>query len=133
MDERWMRIALDEAKQALSEGELPVGCAIVKDGALVAAAHNEREQTSDPTAHAEVVAIRRAAEALQSWRLENCELYVTLEPCPMSAGAISQARLTRLIYGARVERYGCAGNYVAGANIAGFEKVADAMMAQGIV
>lgn len=110
MDERWMRVALDEAKLALAEGELPVGCAIVKDGALLAAAHNERERTNDPTAHAEVLAIRRAAEALGSWRLDGCELYVTLEPCPMCAGAISQARIARLVYGARDPQYGCAGS-----------------------
>ncbi len=110
MDERWMRIALDEAKLALAEGELPVGCAIVRDGELLAAAHNARERTNDPTAHAEIVAIRRATEALGSWRLESCELYVTLEPCPMCAGAISQARLSRLVYGARDPQYGCAGS-----------------------
>lgn len=110
MDERWMQIALDEARRAMAEGELPVGCAIVKGGELVAAAHNEREQTSDPTAHAEVVAIRRAADALGSWRLDGCELYVTLEPCPMCAGAISQARISRLIYGASDPQYGCAGS-----------------------
>lgn len=109
-DERWMRIALEEARLALAEGELPVGCVIVKDGVHVASGHNERERTNDPTAHAEVVAIRRAAEKLQSWRLEGCALYVTLEPCPMCAGAISQARLSRLVYGARDEKYGCAGS-----------------------
>lgn len=108
--ERWMRIALEEARQALAEGELPVGCAIVRDDALIASAHNERERTNDPTAHAEVVAIRRAAEALGSWRLDGCAIYVTLEPCPMCAGAISQARLSRLVYGARDKRYGCAGS-----------------------
>ena len=110
MDEHWMRIALDEARLALAEGELPVGCAIVKGGALIASAHNERERTNDPTAHAEVLAIRRAAAKLQSWRLEGCELYVTLEPCPMCAGAIGQARISRLVYGARDPQYGCAGS-----------------------
>ena len=109
-DVRWMRIALAEARRALAEGELPVGCAIVKDGELVAAGHNERERTGDPTAHAEIVAIRRAAAALGGWRLEGCELYVTLEPCPMCAGAISQARVPRLVYGASDPRYGCAGS-----------------------
>ena len=109
-DENWMRIALTEARRALDEGEMPVGCVIVRDGAQIASGHNLRERTNDPTAHAEIVAIRRAAEALGSWRLEGCAMYVTLEPCPMCAGAISQARLERLVYGAADERYGCAGS-----------------------
>ena len=89
-DEDFMRIALEEARQALEEGELPVGCAIARGGEVVARAHNEREQSGDPTAHAEVLAIRRAAARLGGWRLNGCTLYVTLEPCPMCAGAISQ-------------------------------------------
>ncbi len=109
-DENWMRIALTEARRALDEGEMPVGCVIVRDGTQIASGHNLRERTNDPTAHAEIVAIRRAAEALGSWRLAGCAMYVTLEPCPMCAGAISQARLERLVYGAADERYGCAGS-----------------------
>ena len=105
-----MRAAIAEAEQALLEGETPVGCAILKDGALVALGHNLREQTGDPTAHAEIVAIRRAARETNDWRLEGCTLYVTLEPCPMCAGAISQARVSRLVYGAADARYGCAGS-----------------------
>ena len=109
-DARWMRAALEEARRALDEGELPVGCVIVKDDRIVAAAHNLREQSVDPTDHAEIVAIRRAARETGDWRLTGCTLYVTLEPCPMCAGAISQARLSRLVYGAADPKYGCAGS-----------------------
>ena len=109
-DAAWMAEALREAELAASEGEIPVGCVIVRDGEIVARGHNLREQTGDPTAHAEVVAIRRAAQALGRWKLEGCTLYVTLEPCPMCAGAISQARLARLVYGASDPAYGCAGS-----------------------
>ena len=109
-DEAWMAEALREAELAASEGEIPVGCVIVRDGQLVARGHNLREQTGDPTAHAEVVAIRRAAQALGCWKLDGCTLYVTLEPCPMCAGAVSQARISRLIYGASDPAYGCAGS-----------------------
>lgn len=105
-----MQEALKEARLALAEGELPIGCVIARNGSIIAQGHNLREQTNDPTAHAEIVAMRRAAEALGSWRLEGCTLYVTLEPCPMCAGAISQARIQRLVYGAADERYGCAGS-----------------------
>lgn len=105
-----MQEALREAQLALDEGELPVGCVIARNGEIIARGHNEREHTQDPTAHAEIVAMRRAARALGSWRLEGCAIYVTLEPCPMCAGAISQARLERLVYGAADERYGCAGS-----------------------
>ena len=109
-DAAWMAEALVEAEAAAREGEIPVGCVIVRDGQLVARGHNLREQTGDPTAHAEVVAIRRAAQALGCWKLEGCALYVTLEPCPMCAGAISQARVARLVYGAPDPAYGCAGS-----------------------
>ena len=109
-DEIWMRAAIAEAERALAEGEMPVGCVIVRNGEIIAQGHNLREQTGDPTAHAEIVAMRAAAQALGSWKLTGCELYVTLEPCPMCAGAISQARLARVVYGAADERYGCAGS-----------------------
>ena len=105
-----MREAFAEACLALAEGELPIGCVIARNGEIIARGHNLREQTNDPTSHAEIVAMRRAAEVLNSWRLEDCTLYVTLEPCPMCAGAISQARVKRLVYGAADERYGCAGS-----------------------
>jgi tRNA(adenine34) deaminase len=101
MDERWMRVALDEADAAAAKGEVPVGCAIVSaTGELLATGHNLRETDEDPTAHAEVVAIRSAAQKLGTWRLEDTALYVTLEPCVMCAGAMVNARVGRVVYGA---------------------------------
>ena len=100
MHDHFMRIALEEAEQALREDEVPVGAVIVHEGRLIARAHNQREQLRDPTAHAEMVAITQAAESRQSWRLDGCTLYVTLEPCPMCAGAILQARIPTVVYGA---------------------------------
>jgi tRNA(adenine34) deaminase len=100
MHDHFMRIALEEAEQALREDEVPVGAAIVHEGRLIARTHNQREQLRDPTAHAEMIAITQAAESRQSWRLDGCTLYVTLEPCPMCAGAILQARISTLVYGA---------------------------------
>jgi tRNA(adenine34) deaminase len=95
-----MHLAIAEAQRALAEDEVPVGAVIVHNGRVVAAAHNQREQLRDPTAHAEMIAITQAAEAVGGWRLEGCTLYVTLEPCPMCAGAIIQARIPRVVYGA---------------------------------
>lgn len=109
-DETMMHEALQEARVARQQDELPVGCVITYEGKIIARAHNEREQFHDPTAHAEVVAIRRAAKHLNQWRLNGCTIYVTLEPCPMCAGAISQARLDRLVYGATDPNQGCAGS-----------------------
>jgi tRNA(adenine34) deaminase len=100
MHEHFMRIALEEAEQALRENEVPIGAVIVHEDRVIARAHNQREQLRDPTAHAEMIAITQAAESRQSWRLDGCTLYVTLEPCPMCAGAILQARLPLLVYGA---------------------------------
>ena len=100
-DERWMRIALEEADVAASKGEVPVGAVIVSaTGELLATGHNLRETDEDPTAHAEIVAIRLAAQKLGTWRLEDTTLYVTLEPCVMCAGAMVNARVGRLVYGA---------------------------------
>lgn len=95
-----MEMALDEARAAADEDEVPVGAVIVslRQG-VIARAHNQREMLKDPTAHAEMIAITQAAQALQSWRLEQCVLYVTLEPCPMCAGAIVQARVPLVVYG----------------------------------
>jgi tRNA(adenine34) deaminase len=95
-----MRLALAEAEAALVEGEVPVGAVIAHSERIIASAHNQREQLRDPTAHAEMIAITQAAEALGGWRLEGCTLYVTLEPCPMCAGAILQARIPTVVYGA---------------------------------
>jgi tRNA(adenine34) deaminase len=96
----YMQLALKEAELALGEGEVPVGAVIVHDDRVIASACNQREQLHDPTAHAEMIAITQAAEALRSWRLDGCTLYVTLEPCPMCAGAILQARIPTVVYGA---------------------------------
>jgi tRNA(adenine34) deaminase len=93
-------MALEEAAAAMGEDEVPIGVVIVHEGRVVARAHNQREQLRDPTAHAEMIAITQAAESLGSWRLDGCTLYVTLEPCPMCAGAIGQARIPTLVYGA---------------------------------
>ena len=100
MHEHFMKLALDEAEQALREDEVPIGAVIVHQERVIARAHNQREQLHDPTAHAEMIAITQAAESLRSWRLEGCTLYVTLEPCPMCAGAILQARIPTVVYGA---------------------------------
>lgn len=98
--QHYMQHALAEARAAAAEDEVPVGAVIVHDGRIIAAAHNQRETLHDPTAHAEMIAITQAAEALGGWRLEGCTLYVTLEPCPMCAGAIVQARVPTVVYGA---------------------------------
>jgi tRNA(adenine34) deaminase len=100
MHEAYMRMALQQAEAARAENEVPVGAVIVQDDRVIAAAYNQREQLRDPTAHAEMIAITQAAESLGSWRLERCRLYVTLEPCPMCAGAILQARIPFVVYGA---------------------------------
>lgn len=96
----YMRLALTQAEEAAAADEAPVGAVVVRDGGVLGTAHNLRESLHDPTAHAEILAIRQAAAALGSWRLEGCTLYVTLEPCPMCAGAIVQSRIPRLVYGA---------------------------------
>lgn len=95
----WMRAALDLASQAFEEGEVPVGAVIVLGDRIIGTGYNQREQLCDPTAHAEMIAITQAAEELRSWRLTDCTLYCTLEPCPMCAGAIVQARIPTVIYG----------------------------------
>jgi tRNA(adenine34) deaminase len=100
-DEDFMRLALAEAEKAGARGDIPIGAVIVSDGSVIAAAANEREERGDPTAHAEVLALRAAAEATGSWRLQGCTMYVTLEPCPMCAGATVLARLERLVWGAQ--------------------------------
>ena len=105
-----MEEALKEAWLALDKGEIPVGAVIVKDGEIIARGHNLRETHNDPTGHAEIVALRRAAEALGSWRLDGCEMVVTLEPCCMCAGAIAAARLDSVIFGAADKAAGCCGS-----------------------
>jgi tRNA(adenine34) deaminase len=106
LHEAFMRLAIREAEAAMEAGEVPIGAVVVHDdlsggsGRVIASAHNQREQLRDPTAHAEMIAITQAAEAIGNWRLADCTLYVTLEPCPMCAGAILLGRLPRLVYGA---------------------------------
>ncbi len=108
-DEAFMRLALKEAEAAAAEDEVPVGCVIVRGGKVIARAHNQRETLKDPTAHAEMIAITQAAEAVGDWRLEGCDLYVTLEPCAMCAGAIVLARLARVVFGATDPKAGACG------------------------
>jgi tRNA(adenine34) deaminase len=103
-----MRLALAEAERALEHDDVPIGAVVARDGAVLAAAGNERELRSDPTAHAEIIALRNAADKEGSWRLAGATLYVTLEPCPMCAGAVVLARLDRLVYGPQDPRAGAA-------------------------
>ena len=109
-DDELMGLALDEARAALAHGDVPVGAVVVVDGAIVASRHNERELTGDPTAHAEILALRDAAEALGTWRLTGATLVVTLEPCAMCAGAAVNARVDRLVFGARDLKAGACGS-----------------------
>jgi tRNA(adenine34) deaminase len=108
----FMQIALDEARAGMAAGEVPVGCVIVRDGEVIAKAHNRTLTDRDPTAHCEMLAIRQAAATLGSERLTDCDLYVTLEPCPMCAAAISFARIRRLYYGAADPKGGAVENGV---------------------
>jgi len=109
-DEYFMRMALREAHRALEHDDVPIGAVVVHDGEVIAAAHNEREVRGDPTAHAELLALREAARALGSWRVLETVLYVTLEPCAMCAGAIVLARVPRVVYGASDPKAGAAGS-----------------------
>jgi tRNA(adenine34) deaminase len=111
-DEHFMRMALREAAEAAEHGDVPVGCVVVRDGEVVGAAHNEREARGDPTAHAEVLALRAAALTLGGWRLLGTAVYCTLEPCPMCAGALQQARVARLVFAAPDQKVGAAGTVV---------------------
>ena len=112
MHGEYMKIALAEAENAAREGEIPVGAAIVKDGEIVASAHNNREATGDATGHAELLAIRKACKALGGWHLERCTLYVTLEPCPMCMGAIINSRLGKVVFGAKDAKAGACGSVI---------------------
>jgi tRNA(adenine34) deaminase len=109
-DEYFMRLALREAERALEHEDVPVGCVVVLDGEVVAATCNERELRGDPTAHAEVLALREASQQIGSWRLDGCALYVTLEPCAMCAGAIVLGRVPRVVFGAMDPKTGAAGS-----------------------
>jgi tRNA(adenine34) deaminase len=109
-DEYFMRLALREAERAPAHGDVPIGAVVVRDDELVAAAHNERELRQDPTAHAEILALREAARAVGSWRVLDAAIYVTLEPCAMCAGAIVLARVARLVFGASDPKAGACGS-----------------------
>ncbi len=108
-DETYMAIALEEARYAESIGEVPIGAVVVCEGAVVSRGHNRRETDADPSAHAEFIAIREAALRLGRWRLADCTVYVTVEPCPMCAGLMHQARVARLVYGAPDPKAGAVG------------------------
>lgn len=108
--EKYMREAIKQAKKAAAIGEVPIGCVIVRDGTILARGYNHRNIEGSTLAHAEIIAIKKASKKLQDWRLEDCELYVTLEPCPMCAGAIVQARIPKVVIGAMNPKAGCAGS-----------------------
>jgi len=98
-DEKFMKLAIEQANIAEENGDVPIGAVIVHKNQIIAKAYNQREQLQDPTAHAEIIALTQAAAAMESWRLSGCTMYVTLEPCPMCAGALVLARIDRLVYG----------------------------------
>ena len=108
--EKWMRAALAEAEAAAAEGEVPVGCVVVRDGHVIGRGHNRTEALKDPTAHAEIIAIGAAATALENWRLSGATVYATVEPCLMCAGALVLARPELVVYGARDPKFGCLGS-----------------------
>lgn len=109
-DERYMREALRQARKAYALGEVPIGCVLVQDGKIIARGYNRRNTDKCTLAHAEITAIRKASKRTGDWRLEDCVLYVTLEPCPMCAGAIVQARIPRVVVGCMNPKAGCAGS-----------------------
>lgn len=108
--EAFMQEALVEAQKAYDMDEVPIGAVVVKDGKIIGRGHNLRESEKDPILHAEIIAIRQAAQTLDGWRLTDCDIYVTIEPCPMCAGAILQARIRQLVFGARDPKAGCVGS-----------------------
>ena len=119
-DEKYMREALKQAKKAAAIEETPIGCVIVYEGNVIARGYNRRNTEGSTLAHAELIAIRRAAKKLGDWRLEGCTIYITLEPCPMCAGAIVQARIPRCVIGARNPKAGSAGSVIDILHVAGF-------------
>lgn len=111
-DEKFMNLALKEALKAYKIGEVPVGCVIVKDGIVIAKAFNKRESTNSPIGHAEILAINKAAKKLNSWKLVNCDLYVTLEPCLMCTGAILNSRIRRVVFATNEPKFGALGSLI---------------------
>ena len=112
MDKKYMYIAYAEAVEAYNSNEVPVGAVIIRDGQIISTGRNNREETHDATGHAETLAIRKACETLGTWRLEDCELYVTLEPCPMCMGAIINSRIKRVVFGAKDAKAGACGSVI---------------------
>lgn len=119
-EEKWMKEALKEAHKAFEKDEVPIGCVIVKDDKIIARAYNKREMKQSGIAHAEILAIEKACKKLGSWRLDGCDLYVTLEPCPMCAGAIIQSRIRKVVFGASDPKGGCVGSCINLFNVQGF-------------
>ena len=110
MENKFMNLALNEAKKAYNENEVPVGAIIVKDNVVIAKAHNLREKENSSLSHAEILCIKKACKKLQSWRLDGCDMYVTLEPCAMCAGALTQSRINKVYIGAKDTKNGCVGS-----------------------
>lgn len=106
MNEKYMKIAIQEAKKAYKKGEIPVGCVIVKDNKIISKAHNKKEKTKNCINHAEILCISKACKKIKNWRLDNCIIYITMEPCMMCCGAIKQARIKKIVYGIENENYG---------------------------
>lgn len=124
-NEKWMKEAIKQAKKAAKKDEVPIGCVIVKDDQIIARAYNKREMKQCSTAHAEILAIEKACKKLGSWRLEDCDLYVTLEPCPMCSGAIIQSRIRNVIFGAYDPKGGCMGSNMNINDVRGFNHYPD--------
>lgn len=124
-NEKWMKEAIKQAKKAAQKDEVPIGCVIVKDDQIIARAYNKREMKQYSTAHAEILAIEKACKKLGSWRLEDCDLYVTLEPCPMCSGAIIQSRIRNVIFGAYDPKGGCMGSNMNINDVRGFNHYPD--------
>ncbi|OYD16179.1 hypothetical protein CH330_03540 [candidate division WOR-3 bacterium JGI_Cruoil_03_51_56] len=109
-DEKWMRVALEEAQQALEANEVPIGCAVVQGGRIIGRGHNRTESLHDPTAHAEIIALSAAGATVNNWRLERATVYITVEPCMMCTGALVLARPDRVVFGAHDPKFGCLGS-----------------------
>lgn len=124
-NEKWMKEAIKQAKKAAQKDEVPIGCVIVKDDQIIARAYNKREMKQCSTAHAEILAIEKACKKLGSCRLEDCDLYVTLEPCPMCSGAIIQSRIRNVIFGAYDPKGGCMGSNMNINDVRGFNHYPD--------
>lgn len=124
-DEKYMREAIKQARKAAKIDEVPIGCVIVYDDKIIARGYNRRNTDKSTLAHAEIIAIRKAAKVIGDWRLEDCTMYITLEPCPMCAGAIVQARIPRVVVGAMNPKAGCAGSVINLLQMYGFNHKAE--------